>query len=208
MTAPFYMQSDSFEVATANFKVSRLTVADAGGPLTGWFSSPEAQLSLDLPVRAFTPELVRAAIANAQGNLKMLLAIRAVRDGALIGVITAASHANHRICHLRVYIPEGPFSQQDVMSEIVTALTDKIFYKVPVDKIRALIPSHQQAVIAGFSSAPAYRSEGVLLRECLSPDGSKRIDMSVYSAFRPGLARRPAAVAPRDAGTMATGVGS
>lgn len=168
---------------TKRFALRSLKPADASQRWIGWLKDPEVMGPLNVPVRSWSTQELRAHVASVDNNKRYLIGIFDITTDVQIGFFMVDVDTFHRRATFNVVIGEKSWWGKGVVNEARSALLDEFFSNREIEKAAGIPLARNFPAVFNYK-AQGWRHEGTLRRNCLSVADGSRLDQYQFGLVK------------------------
>ena len=158
---------------TKRFELRSLTPNDASERWINWLKDPEVMGPLNAPVRAWSPDQLKAHIGSADNYRRYVVGIF-VRQ-VQIGFFQIEVDPFNRRALFNVVIGEKSWWGKGVINETREALLDEFFNNRGIEKVAGMPFARNFPAVFNYK-AQGWHHEGTFRGHCISTSGGPRLD--------------------------------
>ena len=160
---------------TERFALRSLKPSDGSERWVNWLKDPEVMGPLNVPVRAWTTQELRAHIASADNAQRYLIGVFDAASQVQIGFFMVDVDPVHRRANFNVVIGEKSWWGKGVVNETRAALLDEFFNNRGIEKAAGMPLARNFPSVFNYK-AQGWRHEGTLRGHCVAVAGGARLD--------------------------------
>ena len=168
---------------TRRFELRSLKPSDASERWMNWLKDPEVMGPLNVPIRTWPSQELKAHIASADNNQRYLIGIFDLASKVQIGFFMVDVELFHRRANFNVVIGEKSWWGKDVINETRAALLDEFFDNRGIEKAAGMPLARNFPAVFSYK-AQGWRHEGTLRGQSVSASGGPRLDQYQFGLSR------------------------